>query len=567
MKNTVKMIGIIVIIGLLMTACGDGDTHTCSFENWTETTPPTCIVKGIETGTCSCGATSTRTVDEDPDAHDWGNYVGTEPTCLADGEGTATCNLCDVEDEIAKQKLGHSFTDYTSNENATCLEDGTETAICDRCDTEDEKNEENTALGHNLITSGEVTKVATCTEDGIGKLDCTRCDYSEPSGVIQKLGHSFNDWSETRAATCTVENQKTRTCILDCDETGHTETQSTIPAKGHTWSVWGNSTATCTVAGIETRTCTLACGLTGHTENRSAAALGHSFTTWSETRAATCTVENQETRTCTRYCGLVGHTQTQSSISAKGHTFIDNWINSTATCTVTGTETRTCTFACGLTGHTESRPAVALGHQIINWSSYNTTTGHVSCNRVGCTGGFAKLGDTGPAGGIIFYAATEGFTMTDNGTKAYYLEAAPANMETLLRWSTITQQDLQESGWDNSIFIDIHGTETAIGTGRKNTMLILELDSTAPSALACKNYFVTGYEIFTDWFLPSRDELNAMYIAMAEPNNVVGLPTSGWLASSSQVDNYQIWDQNFVGGHQVRSNKSFLDDVRAVRAF
>ncbi|MDR3020239.1 MAG: hypothetical protein LBU66_04975, partial [Treponema sp.] len=66
MKNKVK-IALIAILGcailaLTMTACDDGDTsHICSFVDWTETTAATCNAAAIETGTCSCGKTSTRT--------------------------------------------------------------------------------------------------------------------------------------------------------------------------------------------------------------------------------------------------------------------------------------------------------------------------------------------------------------------------------------------------------------------------------------------------------------------------------------------------------------------------
>jgi len=269
-----------------------------------------------------------------------------------------------------------SFGEWETKTSATCVAKETQERTCSSCvKTETrEIGEFDLINGHDMEVSGEVTKAATCTEDGIGKKECSICDYTEPYGVLEKLGHSFIDnWSETRPATCTVENQETRTCTLDCGETGHTETRSTIAALGHTFTVWGNSTATCTVAGTETRTCTLACDLTGHTETRNVSALGHSFTTWGETRPATCTVENQETRTCTVDCGETGHTETQSTIAALGHDFTV-WGNSTATCTTAGTETRTCTLACDLTGYTETRPAEALGHSFTDWNETRAAT-------------------------------------------------------------------------------------------------------------------------------------------------------------------------------------------------
>ena len=123
MKSKVKLIALIAIIGLSMTACAGGDNpaHTCSFGSWTKLSDATCVAKETQERACSsCVKTETREIGEfDPDAHDWDNYEGTEPSCLVDGEGTATCKLCGDVDDIIKPKLGHSFTEYTSNDNAT----------------------------------------------------------------------------------------------------------------------------------------------------------------------------------------------------------------------------------------------------------------------------------------------------------------------------------------------------------------------------------------------------------------------------------------------------------------
>ncbi|MCL2411338.1 MAG: DUF1566 domain-containing protein, partial [Treponema sp.] len=151
------------------------------------------------------------------------------------------------------------------------------------------------------------------------------------------------------------------------------------------------------------------------------------------------------------------------------------------------------------------------------------------------------LGSTGPGGGIIFYHNPNGFTMTDTGETAHWLEAAPSNMETTLRWSTTTD-------WQNAP--NIAGTGTAIGTGRQNTALILAVDVTAPAALACRNYSNNG---LNDWFLPSRDELNALFQNRA----LVGNLGTSWYWSSSQFDAHLAWDQSFASGSQ--------DDARQER--
>ena len=107
-----------------------------------------------------------------------------------------------------------------------------------------------------------------------------------------------------------------------------------------------------------------------------------------------------------------------------------------------------------------------------------------------------RIGDTGPGGGKIFYVDPAGFTMTDNGSTAHYLEAAPNNTSTLA-WASPAH-----------ISTNISGTELGIGTGRKNTTLILTTDSLAPAAKACDDYSNNGY---SDWFLPSRYELYLLY--------------------------------------------------------
>jgi hypothetical protein len=149
--------------------------------------------------------------------------------------------------------------------------------------------------------------------------------------------------------------------------------------------------------------------------------------------------------------------------------------------------------------------------------------------------------------------------MSDTGETAYWLEAAPENMPTSLAWVSPAFIPSNFGGTGN--WRSIEGTGTAIGTGRQNTALILAVDANAPAAQACRNYSNNG---FTDWFLPSRDELNQLYRNRA----VVGIASSGWFWSSSQSDINFAWYQFFVNGNQFGSPKSDGGgNVRAVRAF
>jgi hypothetical protein len=162
-----------------------------------------------------------------------------------------------------------------------------------------------------------------------------------------------------------------------------------------------------------------------------------------------------------------------------------------------------------------------------------------------------SIGDTGPGGGKIFYYSEAGFTMTDNNQVCHYLEAAPANMPATLAWAS--------SGYT---YTTISGTSESIGTGRKNTALILATDANAPTAKACKDYSNNG---MTDWFLPSKDELRELYRNRA----LIGMGNSGVFWSSTHYDNNYttVWVLSFSLGALGGGTKSDNHDVRAIRAF
>ena len=107
------------------------------------------------------------------------------------------------------------------------------------------------------------------------------------------------------------------------------------------------------------------------------------------------------------------------------------------------------------------------------------------------------FGDIGPAGGIIFY---DKFNTSDGWQ---YLEAASSNMGTELRWVA----ESYGNNWER--FPDVAGTSTDIGTGKRNTELILAVDPNAPAAKACAEYRDGGFD---DWFLPSWEELILMFV-------------------------------------------------------
>lgn len=110
----------------------------------------------------------------------------------------------------------------------------------------------------------------------------------------------------------------------------------------------------------------------------------------------------------------------------------------------------------------------------------------------------------------------------------------------------------------------------AIGTGTQNTVKILNGCSEEHNAAElCVNSTKEGY---TDWFLPSIDELHKIYLNFAAIESTVlinhGESLRGkWYWSSSEVNRTHSWLQEFNNGNQANEYKSSNYFVRAVRYF
>jgi hypothetical protein len=103
---------------------------------------------------------------------------------------------------------------------------------------------------------------------------------------------------------------------------------------------------------------------------------------------------------------------------------------------------------------------------------------------------------------------------------------------------------------------------TAIGTGNQNTIDIVTGCTTAGiAAKLCYDLTLNGY---TDWYLPSKDELNKLYLNKVAIGGFANV--NYW--SSSEHDNLTAWSQLFINGSQdYNSAKNNTSYVRAVRSF
>jgi len=68
-----------------------------------------------------------------------------------------------------------------------------------------------------------------------------------------------------------------------------------------------------------------------------------------------------------------------------------------------------------------------------------------------------------------------------------------------------------------------------------------------------------------DWFLPSKDELDALH---QQRSAVSGLADGYfWSSSQSSDDAHFAWYQGFGNGYQLDGSKGYVNRVRPVRAF
>jgi hypothetical protein len=113
--------------------------------------------------------------------------------------------------------------------------------------------------------------------------------------------------------------------------------------------------------------------------------------------------------------------------------------------------------------------------------------------------------------------------------------------------------------------ISISGADgTAMGTGEQNTNEIVTGCTTAGIAAKLAYDLVLGGQ--SDWFLPSQDELNQIYIQ----HTAIG-GFSYIYVSSSEYSDYLAWFQYFDygvdSGAQGGVHKGVVGYVRPVRAF
>jgi hypothetical protein len=161
-----------------------------------------------------------------------------------------------------------------------------------------------------------------------------------------------------------------------------------------------------------------------------------------------------------------------------------------------------------------------------------------------------QLGDM-LEGGIVFYV---------DATGEHGLVAAQEDLEGTYEWGCYGESvDGADSKW--------------IGSGLQNTMDITNQgcvteNAGITAAQAALDAEINGY---SDWYLPSRDELYQMYLNIGQgglnANNNIGGFISNWYWSSSEDGSNYAWTVYFNNGYADNGSKNDTHRVRVIRAF
>jgi hypothetical protein len=206
-----------------------------------------------------------------------------------------------------------------------------------------------------------------------------------------------------------------------------------------------------------------------------------------------------------------------------------------------------------IAGYYELASAGPAGPQGDTGSSGALTNSQIKniCGVNGTT--TCAVGQRGPGGGVVFMTPS-----TRGNTTGLFFEAAPST------WSSPSGDPV--SGWCNDTGT-LLGVASPAGTGAMDgankTAVMLGVCTSGAANLADAYTATVNGVVYGDWFLPSKGELNQMYVNQT----AIGGFASGGYWSSSEYAAGNAWYQYFSNGDEGNATKNGTGYVRPVRAF
>lgn len=115
--------------------------------------------------------------------------------------------------------------------------------------------------------------------------------------------------------------------------------------------------------------------------------------------------------------------------------------------------------------------------------------------------------------------------------------------------------------------------------GQRNTAIIVSRSIVPSAARLCDTYVNADYGtgVYSDWYLPSREELSCLWNNIYCVNNALDkdgnnetsviLKVEYWTSTEYESDEKRVWIYSFVYGYVYYNLKTWFGYVRAVRAF
>ena len=189
------------------------EPHTHTYTNWKTTKKATCTSSGKKVGTCSCGATTTRSISAK--GHDFDKEIVTkQPTCTEVGSKNLFCSDCDHVETVVVPSTGHT-EEKIPGKAAGCTEDGlTDGMKCSVCGE--------TLVAQQPIPAAHTPEIipavpATCAATGL--TEGSRCSVCEKILVAQEQtektqDHTFVNYRTHKEPTCTGNGLEVAECEI-----------------------------------------------------------------------------------------------------------------------------------------------------------------------------------------------------------------------------------------------------------------------------------------------------------------------------------------------------------------